>query len=71
MTSADMVLPVPEEPAKSARMLDRLSEALDGKKEHRHTLDHVRRQVNSGSGFAGKPDGDTVLGPAQPAPVGD
>jgi hypothetical protein len=62
----------PEKAAKALnRMLDRLSEALDGKKEHRHTLDHVRRQVNSGSGFAGKPDGDTVLGPAQPAPVGD
>lgn len=62
----------PEKAAKALnRMLDRLSEALDGKDEHRHVLDHVRRQVNSGSGVAGKPDGETVLGPAQPAPVGD
>lgn len=62
----------PEKAAKALhRMLDKLSEALGDKDEHRHVLDGVRRQVNSGSGFSGKPDGETVLGPAQPAPVGD
>lgn len=62
----------PEKAAKALhRMLDKLSEALDGKDEHRHVLDHARRQVNSGSGAAGKPDGEPLLGPAQPATAGD
>lgn len=62
----------PEKAVKALNhMLDKLSDALGGKEEHRHVLDGVRRQVNSGRGFAGKPDGETVLGPAQPAPAGD
>lgn len=62
----------PEKAVKALnRMLDKLSDALGDKDEHRHVLDGVRRQVNSGRGFAGKPDGETLLGPPQPAPIGD
>ncbi len=62
----------PEKAAKALnRMLDKLSEALDGKDEHRHVLEHARRQLPSGSGGAGKPDGETLLGPPQLAPIGD